>query len=541
MKNHKEEKTDRLLGLALVRVSTAEQAKDDHAGLPAQREAIRRTAQRHGIDIVKTFELADISGARVRFSAEYREFLQQCGHPGITCVVTKEFSRLMRPERFEDWAILQHFADNGIALYFPDRVINLAESAAAKLMAGIEAGVAGFERLQIMQRIHDAKEELRKKGYHPSAEHTLARGIGFTKKLGWYYDDEEIASVRLLFRLFLGGEHKYFELSKLTGISRSSVPVILTNPVYAGWMIYDKRHDLSPAGAMYPSKDGKRVFRRKIPRAPEDVIRVRLPLNPIVTEAQHEAIKAIVETKRRHVREAVGSHMPRFTYRGHVFCSECGGNVYTHTGGSLLSGLPKDFYSCKTRHPRLREARAKLGLPPNCSNGYMSRHKLEPVLDAILAERLSDRAFLMPIIEAHLAKIGTASGMSDDELLAARIESLRRKRDRILEGFFDGNIARDQKDERIKAVDDEIRTISDLKLPKCRPELDAQQIVQIVSTFAEWPFLNMAQKRALLSRMLPQIFIYRYEVKGVILRFPSFDGDSVTHPKSVGSRSPAHR
>ena len=96
-------------------------------------------------------------------------------------------------------------------------------------MAGIRAGVSGLERGDIADRIASAKEELRKKGYHPCGEHTLARGLGHTKEKGWYYDEKELAAVRLLFKLFLGGCRVYEKLSELTGISRTSIPVILRN------------------------------------------------------------------------------------------------------------------------------------------------------------------------------------------------------------------------------------------------------------------------------------------------------------------------
>ena len=51
--------------IALVRVSTEEQAAEDRAGLPAQRVEIERIAAAHGLAIVEWVELHGVSGAAV--------------------------------------------------------------------------------------------------------------------------------------------------------------------------------------------------------------------------------------------------------------------------------------------------------------------------------------------------------------------------------------------------------------------------------------------------------------------------------------------
>ena len=45
--------------------------------------------------------------------------------PEIHGVVTKEFSRLMRPENFDDYQLLQHFAETKTILYLPEGPIDL--------------------------------------------------------------------------------------------------------------------------------------------------------------------------------------------------------------------------------------------------------------------------------------------------------------------------------------------------------------------------------------------------------------------------------
>ncbi len=111
--------------IGLIRVSTEEQSR--HAGVPAQRHAIQTIAQQRGIELVKTFEITDVSGSRLLASPEFHEFLSHLEEPSIQAVVTKEFSRLMRPENFSDYIILQCFVDHSITLHLPDGPIDFSK------------------------------------------------------------------------------------------------------------------------------------------------------------------------------------------------------------------------------------------------------------------------------------------------------------------------------------------------------------------------------------------------------------------------------
>src|SRR5437899_12911853 len=92
--------------IELIRVSTEGQAGEDRAGIPAQRETNRRTAQVYGLRIVKSIEIVDVSGAAVLSSPQMQELMRMMETPEIHGVVTKEFSSLMRPEKFTDYALL---------------------------------------------------------------------------------------------------------------------------------------------------------------------------------------------------------------------------------------------------------------------------------------------------------------------------------------------------------------------------------------------------------------------------------------------------
>jgi DNA invertase Pin-like site-specific DNA recombinase len=510
------------IGVGLIRVSTGAQADADRASIPAQREIISQIASRNDVEIRQVFELVDVSGAEVAHSREYNRFLQSVKDPSITCVITREFSRLMRPERFDDMWILQAFVDSGITLYFPNDVMDLSNRQ-ARFMAHIRASVAGLERGDIAERVASAKEVMRRRGDHPCGEHTLARGLGHTKEKGWYYDEAELQSVRLLFKLFLGGCHVYEQLSELTGISRTSIPIILRNPVYAGSMVYSQKKDMSAAGYIQPTLKRK-GYRRKVARAPEEVIRVKLPLEPIITEEQHQQILAIVDQKRRHWASARADAIPRFTYRGVLYCGVCSSPMYT-----WAAQHGKDFYHCKMNLPRYRN---REGAVP-CSNKHMSRHLLEPVLDRELVGHLSDKKFLTSILESYIAQRRLTHLASADDLLQQRYDALVAKRERIKQAFVDGMMSRLETNQRLSDLGAEFDSLCKVKDIDQRSEMTRSQVIAIVKVFRRWPHLDMDAKREILVRTVPEIFVHRYLVKGVSLRV-GYNTDN--HPKSGVSR-----
>src|SRR6516162_6750460 len=173
--------------IELIRVSTEAQASSDRASIPAQRSVNRSTAARFGLKIVKTIELSDVSGASVLLAPEIQRLIELIAAPDIGAVVTREFSRLMRPEKFSDYALLQAFADSHTKLYLPEGPIDFSEKT-GRLMGTIRAAIAGLERSEIAERCWRGKEEKRKAGKKVSS--TLPLGVGYDKHRGWFYTDD---------------------------------------------------------------------------------------------------------------------------------------------------------------------------------------------------------------------------------------------------------------------------------------------------------------------------------------------------------------
>ncbi len=499
--------------IQLIRVSTEQQANESRAGIPAQREVNQRTAKAYGLNIVRTIEIVDVSGAAVLRSPEMQELLQLMESPDIHGIVTKEFSRLIRPEKFTDYGLLQHFIDTQTLLYLPDGPIDLA-SKTGRFLGTIRAAYAGMERREIIDRMLDAKESMRRAGKHPGGDSSLPFGVGYSKDRGWHYT-ADAAKVKQAFSLFLSGETSYTRISSRLNIPRTNVRFILENPIYTGWRTYTEKRNPSPL-AYVPRPDGRQGYRKKMKRSPDEVIRVQV-LDSLITEEDFVRVQQFIELKRQKHWRSREDTPQRYTYNGFLVCGDCGSLIYTHTAKD-------EFYQCKSMHARERRKRALIGLE-RCGNRYMLRKKLEPKLDLLLGKNLREPEFLRRIVDQYNVQQEAHSSppVKNERGLAARLEVLAGKRQRVLETFFEGVISKDERDLRISEIERETKVFQDLLMepvPEEQPR-SLDEIQAALEPLAEWEFLERDDKRSLLHAICPEISVSRYTVKSLMISLGS--------------------
>ncbi len=495
--------------IELIRVSTEGQAADDRASIPAQRAVNRRTAAQYGLEIVRTIQISDVSGAAVLLAPEMQELMRLMAAPEVHGVIAREFSRLMRPENFSDYALLQAFADTRTVLYLPDGPIDLS-SKAGRLMGTIRAAMAGLERTEILERIWTAKEEKRRAGQMPQSPVTLPFGVGYDRSAGRWYYTAEAEKVREAFRRFLAGETSYQTVGKALGIDPYNLRVIMRNPIYTGWRVIDKRRDPS-AAAHKAGKDGRQADRPKILRAPEDVIRVRVIDDPIISEDDFRRVLELMDIKKTRHWRTRSTYEHRFLYNGFLSCADCGKLIYTHF-------RRRDYYICSGR-------KQKTG----CLSSYMRREKLEPTIDSLLSEQLTNPALLQALAASWASSTSNDSSQAESARLQSQIPALRARRDRVIDLFVEGVISRDARDERLTAIDSDLRVYGELLMRDSgtgRPTVE--QLAQVFAPFVEWEFLGREDKRQLLAVTTPQICVSEYRIAGLKL-LPSVFGTDVTH------------
>ena len=491
--------------IELIRVSTEGQAADDRASIPAQRVINRRTASQYQLDIVRSIEISDVSGASVLKAPEIRELIDLMQSPEIHGVITREFSRLMRPENFADYALLQAFVDSKTILYLPDGPIDLA-SKTGRLLGTVRAAMAGIERTESLERIWAAKEEKRRRGELAQSEIVLPWGVGYDKSKGFFYRSEA-ERVREAFRQFLAGNQNYAKLAKLVGVTPRGMHVIMRNPIWMGVRVIDKKRDTSEKGR-YPSKNGRQADRKKIPRSPDEVIRLHVIQEPLISETDFHTVQRIMDLKEKKHWRSRADYEHRFTYNGCMTCFRCEEPIQT-------ANARRDYYLCKGR------------VVHTCNTKYMAREKLELILDDLFSVRLIEPSFLEQCVAELVRRSESDESHVRVQRLTSEIKDLQRKRDRIVDSFVDGVLSREERDNRLLLINREIQTAQEMLMQE-RPSvpLDVTLLTAALSPVADWSYWTRDQKRNLLAALVPDIRVADYEIESLGLNPAIFSNKS---------------
>jgi DNA invertase Pin-like site-specific DNA recombinase len=505
--------------IELIRVSTEGQAASDRASIPAQRAVNARTCSQFGLEVVRSIEVTDVSGASVLLAPEIQDLMRLIQSPEIDGVVTREFSRLMRPENFADYALLQAFVDSKTVLYLPEGPIDLS-SKSGRLMGSIRAAIAGLERTEILERVWSAKEEKRRRGELAQSPIVLPFAVGYDKVHGGFYYKPEAERVRQAFRLFLAGTQNYAKLAQLVGVTPRGMHIILRNPIWTGWRVIDKKRDTTAAGR-YPTVNGRQADRRKVRRAPEEVIRTRVIAEPLISEAEFQSVQRIMDLKQSKHWRCQEKIERRFLYNGFLTCSTCGDVIHTALAR-------RDYYACKGRRTN-----------HGCRTKYMRREKLEAVLDELFAASLTSPTFVSRCVEEVKKRAAQGDSARQIQRLTAEINSLRRKRERVVDSYVAEAIGAEDRDRRIKAIDGDIRVAQDTLISlDPTPSLDEAKLIEAFAILGEWEYWSRDQKRSVLSALVPDIRVANYDIESIGLN-PSLFSNEDTRTDKDSSRPPA--
>lgn len=444
--------------------------------------------------------MAGVSGAAVLFAPEMQEMMRLMQDPEIHGVVTREFSRLMRPENFADYALLQSFVDSNTVLYLPEGPIDFSSDSGI-ILGTVHAALGGIERRQMKKKVWAAKEEKRRRGELAQGYVCLPFGVGYDGKQFYYTPDSE--RIKEAFRLFLAGGETYNSIGKAVGIRPLSLRNMLRNPIYMGWRVIEKKRDLSPAG-LYPRKNGRQADRRKVKRAAEEIIRVQVIDEPLISESDFKRVQQMTDLKRlKHSRlNSMARH--RFTYNGFLNCV-CGQTLYAKAYGA-------DYYGCKV----------KCGMP------LQRRDRLEPLLHSVFADHLTSRSFLKRHVMPAVKGLNKTRG--DSSAIQRQLATLNSKRQRILDTYFEGVITLSDRDNRIATVDRDRKALEAiLARDKPRSDVTLETLVDAFQPFVEFDLLNRDNKRRLLNIVAPQITVSKYEVRDVSLCLNTIHAGAETH------------
>lgn len=494
--------------IELIRVSSEGQADDDRGGIPAQRAANQRTAQQYGLHIEQTVELIDVSGAAVLQEPAMLRLLHDIGREDIHGVVTREFSRLMRPDNYADWKILERFATTNTLLYLPEGPLNFADKF-GRIVGTLQGLMSGLERETIRERMMSGKEALRKMGHWAAGSHQLPFGVSYDKYTYKFSYKPEAVKVREVFQRFLSGDQNYDALSKCLGLTRGTAKNILQNEIYKGWLVYREKRDLSAKGQRYRPDGRPARDRRKIARADGETYRRKVIEPGLISEEDFDLVqKMIVKKQALNVRQR--TKIGHFTYNGFLWCAKCGARIHT-----FRNQYDRFYYICSNK--KHKDAEGECLCP---YTGYMAKDKAECVLDELVSKTLTNPTLLQDIYDQHRRELESAFPKHDRERLVERYRALYSKRDRFIDMAGDGILSKSECAQRIRVIDEEIRGIH-VKLSEANPlpVWSPAQLAEVFAPFIAWPNLDRAAKRRVLNGLAPKFHIADYHISGLHLGF----------------------
>jgi len=480
--------------IELIRVSSRHQAKDGSVSIPSQRIANRRTAHIYGLEIVRTIELVDVSGTAVLRTPEMQELLTVIESPKIEGVVAREFSRIMRPDRFTDFVLFQIFQETKTTLYLPDGPIDWTTNS-GWLAGTVRAAVAGLERREMLARSWATKEEKRRAGKHPNGQHLLPFGVGYDEARGWFYKPEA-QQIKKAFRWVLSKNMSYNAMAKRLAVSGKGLVGMLRNSIYCGVRVIDKCSDRSTVGFRTTAK-GRQCSRRQVMRNPNDIIRVRVIERPLVTEEEFNRAQKVMESRRRKHWPNDPDYKHRYIFRGFLRCSRCGSRLVSrdHNGN--------DYYSCNGHR-----------YGNHCQARDQRREKLENTIEQLLAYEMIQHSFHEKIVAAW--KQANIQKRNQTGALQSQLHDLEAERKRVLDLYKTARIDRKERTSRMQNIFRAVDACSEklLREPSLN-EVSIQALANLFAPFLEWKYFNQERKRNLLTSRVVALHVCDCRVDGI--------------------------
>lgn len=423
-----------LRAVTLVRVSTADQASEDKAGMDRQRVETSRIVRDKGYRVVHSVELVDVSGTATAFAPEIQELLMMAGRREIDVIVVSEMSRLIRPDDLSNLALLDQFRRNGVIIDAGGTVHDV-DDPSGFLAGGLQALIGGFERKQLLQKIARSKESARAAGRNPSGDITLPLGLSYDRKTSTYHYNDDVSKVQEAFRLIDGdsGLRNISEIARRVGIEPATLRNILRNKAYIGIREYTQKRDLSVKVMKAGARQGDRP---KVSRRPEEVIRVRIipPEKQAVSDEQFDRVQQILAgLKEFHARIQSAREKGGNLLAGVGRCGCCGLRLYGTTSsrtGKDGATKARGHYVCFSHHYL-----NKSGVQP-CGFGWAMKDKAEELVSEFVCCLLGDEEFIKKTLEHAMSKRRDLIRLPDsDDHLRSRLSEIDRKDKRIIDSL----------------------------------------------------------------------------------------------------------
>jgi site-specific DNA recombinase len=482
--------------VGLIRVSTADQARDDRAGIARQRRVIEDTIQRKNLRCRRIYEIQDCSGTDVLRNPDIQEILRIVSNGGVGLVLA-DLDRLFRPSEPSDYKILQVFKDSGSIIFSGDTEYDLANKDSA-LFANIRSAISGYELQLIKERAHGAKEAKRRAGKCPTNELTLPLGLSFdrqTEKWSW---NERARDVIEIFRSFLEDTTtNYSELGRRFNLTSATIRNILSRPLYSSGdrTISQKR------GEKRISRTGK-AYRAKVNRAPEEVINAKI-VDPIIPIEQFNlAQQRIAETRFNHHENRKCGEV--FNYgAGVARCGHCS-EIFLYSSGKRRSGQRGSQVFCKRNYYLYRD---KLG---GCQQPNLRSRDTDFLIEKFTTRILRNAETLTQILDQSLQRTRQVVHPFPQTTIESQLTVLHQKSKRILDAYEGGALTLEELRTRREALKTQIASLQ-RRPDNQEPQRDipveefARKVVRGAFRFKR--MTDRKEKKAIILSLFSEIYV----------------------------------
>jgi DNA invertase Pin-like site-specific DNA recombinase len=516
--------------IPIHRVSTAMQAGEDGEGLDRQRDATRRIIADRGAVALAPVDITDVSGSDVHQTSEWRDEILPLLSDSNTHIAVDSIDRLIRADGF-NFSVMQDMLKTSTRIYTPGQIHDLSDPADG-FMAGLYALIGGRDKAEIQRRMMAGREAARKRGEWPMRLGLLPAGITYDRPTKtWGYDDPQAEVVKRVFSDYVTEGRTLRAIARGMGKPHQSLRRWLQNHIYMGIVHWDTK-----AGAKVPTKNGKQARRKRIKRAPHEVIEVRVfgpgcALPQLVpTDMWEAAQRRLLDNTERQNKARIKSqphtwpagfllsaHAPRRVPIGDGFfrfgLNER--NRHSIQSNGARGGTHRYFCYCGRKETGLHRCEFR-----SAHSGPM----LE-TLDAYMLAMTTEPWFLEAVQESA-SRPQAGDPAVQRKSLQAKLNSYDKRESRLTRLYLDGRIgdsAHDGEQDKIRGEREGVkRALAGLVTPPLMPT--SQDLDTLAKTWAWDPSWGHEKKREWLSKYVVSIHISNAGVEQVIVRIPAGSG-----------------
>lgn len=308
-----------------------------------------------------------ITGTRVDKRDEFQIMIQECEKGNIDLIITKTVTRFGR-NTLETLQTIRRLKALGIGVYFESQKINtLAEKSEllitllASIAQGESENFSGNNKWAVKKRFADGTFIVSTPAY------------GYTKDESGelVIEPKEAEVVRMIFQLYLNGYGLLKIAQKLNedGIetirdsekwNKTTVRVILTNPIYEGDLLQQK----TITTETFP-------FARKQNKGEADMYLIRDNHPAIVTREQAQAVREIMEYRAGIVKADKNRTENRYTFSSKIICMECGKN-FRRQKVDIGKPYERIIWTCSQHVQNIRLCQMKAIREDELQNAFMA-------------------------------------------------------------------------------------------------------------------------------------------------------------------------